>query len=343
MIDHDLDRRLSDCQELLHLWHNFHKYFALAVKGGDLITHEREAEFLNLKSRIAMLHDSLMATLKHDQAIGQHVLSLVERSITLKHIHKLSIAEIKKMEIEWHEAYLLLSETVASMEERREELEKINPTTFKMNRIKNNTKNFIVNTVSSLWFKVLCVLLAIPIGIIILNAFVPIRPLFMRYGATRSVWYGFEGVLRSTISPNIPYDRFSDIKRNTSEEPEGFERDGSDFNQYTAATLVSDPAIQSFLQGSDVRFECQSYKMKDYQKLHIMIFLVSGDDSNRKAEDQYELMRKWHNSLDSNSRTFFDSYNDFFRLGNAIIILHSPVQSARKTILELGYNITSVH
>jgi len=118
MIDPILERHYSDCRELLNLWRRFHDFFKVAV-AGETITSDREHEFITIKSRIAMLHDSFMDSLDHDQNIGQNVLTIVTRSITLKHVHRMSTAEIKKIELEWHESYLLLNEAIGLLEDKR--------------------------------------------------------------------------------------------------------------------------------------------------------------------------------------------------------------------------------
>ena len=82
MIDPVIERKYSDCKELIALWKTFHEFFKLGVRGQD-ITQDKEAKFLEIKSRIAMLHDSFLESLDHDQNIGQNIINIVTRCITL--------------------------------------------------------------------------------------------------------------------------------------------------------------------------------------------------------------------------------------------------------------------
>ncbi len=130
MIDPAVERQYSDTKELLALWNTFHQFFTMG-KSGQEITPEKENQFLEIKSRIAMLHDSFMDALTANQNVGQEVLSIITRAITLKHLGRLSTADVKKMEMDWHESYLLLNDTIAALEHKREELSQINETQYK--------------------------------------------------------------------------------------------------------------------------------------------------------------------------------------------------------------------
>jgi len=339
MIDPVLERRAADCKELLQLWNTFHKYFAIAVKGEDLITHEREAEFLHLKSRIAMLHDSFMAALKHDQDIGQYVLSVIERSITLKHINRLSVAEINKMQIEWHESYLLLSEIVASLEEQMETISKINPTTYKLNKIKGNVIANVKAFFTSTYFKVILVILGIPIALILLNqvwAFSNLK----NYRITRGAYYSCAKIWR-IVNPNMPYERFEDIRRTESARPSDLKTDKPLFEKSTAANLVVQPDLKMFLMGSNVQFKEEAYTFeKSSDRLFILMFMVTSEDGSEKAEEFMNNFTKWKNSPSNQDRIFFETYNDVFRVNNVIIIIHSPRKADRKTIKEMEFGVS---
>ena len=338
MIDPVLERRAADCKELLQLWNTFHKYFALAVKGENLITHEREAEFLYLKSRIAMLHDSFMAALRHDQDIGQYVLSVIERSITLKHINRLSVAEINKMQIEWHESYLLLSEIAASLEEQMETVSKINPTTYKLNKIKANVIANVKSFFTSTYFKVTLVVLGIPIALIVLNQLWAFSNL-KNYKTTKNIYYTFAKFWR-IVNPNMPYDRFEDIRRTISARPSDLKTDKPLFDQNTAANLVTQPDLKMFLMGSNVKFIEEPYKFeKSNDRLFILMFMVTSEDGNDKAEEFINNFIKWKNSISNQDRISFETYNDVFKVNNVIIIVHSPRKADRKTIKEMEFGV----
>ena len=338
MIDHDLERRLIDCTELLKIWHKFHSFLVLAVKGGNSITHDKEAAFLKLKSRIAMLHDSFMESLKHDHAIGQHILSIVERSITLKHLNRLSMAEIKKIEIEWHESYLLLSETVASMEEQKEVLANVNPTKYKLKRLRLNFAVSVHNLLSSLYFKLILIIIGIPVLFIIVNQFWSFSNL-KNYNATRDIYYKAVGLYRN-INPGLPFERFEDIPRKDDQRPEDLEETSSMYQKRSAANLFTDAGISNALNASNVKFKEESYDIRNNpNKLSVLMFMFTGDEGTEKAENAVQKFQRWVNSLPSQRKTSINNYYSVFRKNNVFIVLASPMKSIRNSVKELEFGV----
>jgi len=199
MINPLVERRFADCSELIESWRSFLDQFSTAVKAEDAsaITTDSEQRFLEIKARIAMLHDSFMDSLKHDKNVGQNMLALVNRSITLRHMRKLSPSDQKKVEIEWHECYLLLNETVGQLGEERDRLANVNEFAHRMGRIKEtlfaNLKWFFLK---SIYFRVIA-------AVSILAAIVFLTP--------SAVW----DKVRATKGIGPPFSAFLDIKRDT--------------------------------------------------------------------------------------------------------------------------------
>lgn len=134
MIDPKLERRFADCNELLEVWRVFLDLVNRAVKPPKTTTPQLEQQFLNSKARIAMLHDSFVDSLKHDKQVGANMLQIVNRAITLRNLQKVTEAEARKMEIEWHEVYLLLNETVSTLNEERSKLAQVNEMAHNLKR-----------------------------------------------------------------------------------------------------------------------------------------------------------------------------------------------------------------
>jgi hypothetical protein len=134
VIDHDLERRLKDCQELLILWKTLREFLIKANAGQD-INHDNEVAFLTVKSEIAIRHDSLMDSLPGNQAnAGQTILDIVIRSITMRHVHMLPAADLKKVDQEWHDSFMLLTEVISTLEDERTRLAGISQ--FSANMVK---------------------------------------------------------------------------------------------------------------------------------------------------------------------------------------------------------------
>lgn len=148
-----LDRQAKECRELAEAWKKYLEFFQAAVRGGEDINPNSEQTFLEIKSRVAMLHDTFMEALRHDQQVGQNIYQIITRCITMRHVNRMSQAETKKIEIEWHESFLLLNETVSTVQEEIDKLAKINPTKFFIEQCFGTVKVNVVAFLKSRFFK----------------------------------------------------------------------------------------------------------------------------------------------------------------------------------------------
>lgn len=222
MIDPAVERQYSDTRELLALWNTFHQFFTMGVKG-EGVTPEKENQFLEIKSRIAMLHDSFMDALTSNQNVGQDVLNIITRAITLRHLGRLSTADTKKMEIEWHESYLLLNDTIAALEQRRRELADINETQYKASIAAGAARQKAGKFFGSFYFKlavIIVVLLGATIGVQMFG-FYDYDELG-KMSALQTPYRWGKAVVRGVYNPDSPWPDVSLASRkNYSSWPEG--------------------------------------------------------------------------------------------------------------------------
>ncbi len=289
MIDLKVEKQLEDCRSLAAAWRKFHDFFAIGVKGTD-VTPDKEATFLENKSNIAMLHDAFMEALTHDQNIGQNVLSIVARCITLRHINKLSIAEIKKIEIEWHESYLLLNETIGYLEEKKDKLATVSGFQYAMSGFQKKLVTFAVAAVKSIYMR----LVLIAIGVLFVIWGIPAFGIYdyhnlKNYKYTKKLYYSFQDFYRQHINSNIPWDRLEDFKLDEVEIP-GIARGTT--GEYTRKEIVdmiySDPLlnIRNDLMSSN-EFEFRIFRIRNESiQAHIFLFQMSGDAENVLAKYQ---------------------------------------------------------
>ncbi|AXA36370.1 MAG: hypothetical protein D6691_02505 [Candidatus Hydrogenedentota bacterium] len=163
MIDPVVERQYADTKQLLALWQQFYEFFEMARKGEGL-TPDKEDQFLELKSQIAMVHDSFMDALTRDQNVGQNILDIVTRSVSLKHLNRLSVADQKKMELEWHESYLLLTDTVAELEEKRAQLATMSEAQYRAQKAAGVATQRITKILTSTYLKVAIVVIGVLFG-----------------------------------------------------------------------------------------------------------------------------------------------------------------------------------
>ncbi len=125
MEDPVLNQSLDETRELHTRWGQFRDFVMMAVKSRK-VTAQAEMKFLELKSRIAMLHDGFMARLDHEQKTGQNIMAIVGDCIMLKRCASYTDAEKQKFEFDWNECYLLVTEQLGALEEEQKRLAAIN-------------------------------------------------------------------------------------------------------------------------------------------------------------------------------------------------------------------------
>lgn len=121
MADENLQQRFEDVKALLKIWHHFYKILAMVFQTEDEIPPDKEREFQQIKTLVAEKHDSFMRVIEKDEHVGQNILTMVKRVISLSEFRRLSRLEINKLLIEWHDANILLNETLGSLEYRLSE------------------------------------------------------------------------------------------------------------------------------------------------------------------------------------------------------------------------------
>lgn len=134
MIDPALEQRLNSCRQLIKAWNQFHSYLTAAMKEGMQFDGKAENDFLGLKSQIAILHDTFHESVQKGSreaaATSQSVITIVERCVLLRQVSRMSVAELKRMEMEWHEAYLLINDTIGILEEQVAQLAEVSQMSY---------------------------------------------------------------------------------------------------------------------------------------------------------------------------------------------------------------------
>lgn len=115
--EEEIEERIEDIKDLMRIWMRFYRILSAGFDPENL-TPEKEAEFQQIKTVVAQRHRHFMEVITDDEDkyIGQNILNLVKRVISLKEFGKLSPLEINKLSIEWHDANILLNEILGSLE-----------------------------------------------------------------------------------------------------------------------------------------------------------------------------------------------------------------------------------
>jgi hypothetical protein len=348
MQDPELDRQLADIQELKQAWHQFMDFFKMGITGQP-VDHAVEEEFLEIKSRIAMLHDTLMTALKGEKQdqrqIGQNIMAIVSRAITLRHVARLSDVDIKKISIEWNEALMLLDGKVGDLEEAREELEKINPMLFHLGRIKERVVSGVWNFLNSGGFRVIGGL-GVVVAVIWAFAAFGGAEFMHRNENLRPVYYFFEDGYRGFFNPDQPFDNIDRMWSKLRALPNNYELLGSSDDLITRQRLESElrnpvrtaqpntdfvsklsPLPEGSFKAQAIRYSTTSGPGAGTAQVYVYMFPNTWD-----AKQALQAYRTWRTGLNDQQRTEVDGNLRLMRSVNCIIILRGGNNIIRDTL-----------
>lgn len=170
MIDHVLKQDIQNLHTLQEHWKSFHDMIGNSFRVEQL-TEQDEADFMLVKSNIAMLHSEFHLLATEDAQTAQNMMSLVARTISLKNLRLLSAAEVKKIEIEWHEVNFLLNDVLGELEDKDLRTDQINPTQFKIKKILASIKDMIIAITGHIVFQLIIGLVVIYFALCAADAF----------------------------------------------------------------------------------------------------------------------------------------------------------------------------
>jgi hypothetical protein len=346
MEDPILNRRFEKVRELIARWNEFHEYLNAAMKGAQFDAAAEQA-FLALKSRIAILHDAFMDSIDKSErgvaATAQNVISVVESCINLRRISRMDVAEAKKLELEWHECFLLLNETLANVQEKIDLL----ANTTQMEAMRQNfVKNVIpriqrfVTSPKTIWALVgIGVLFAIFIG--------PAMGLytfdFLDKGTGKPIYRGVRSFSRSVFGGMgyLDYEEYNTLFKKTT-VPGNIQVKNFDANEEpsTKERMLKKnyPGMDPFdlsqtLQGvpdSDIKVSKYNADSK------VMYVLVAICKNKAQAEAAEKAMNDWRGKISPGSTAEMVENNYYFvRKGNLYGMIYCENKGNSETMQKL--------
>jgi len=171
VVDPKLEKNIEGSRIFMDLWVKFYDLMVSARKR-EQITPKDEADFLAVKSELARRHKVLQQGLGQDYGLDANTMNIVSQAISLDGVQSSSDVAMKKLENEWHRAYISINETLGALENKREELAKV--TAFGA-AMQNFQKNVLQNKNAMVFFAVIVIVVVV----------------FMAYRANPSM---FEGI-----------------------------------------------------------------------------------------------------------------------------------------------------
>lgn len=264
MEDPVLNRNLEEIKELQTRWNQFHDFVNMAMQQGpSKITPQAELKFLELKSRIAMLHDGFMGGVKADVKTAQNIIQIVADCIMLKRSAVATDAEKQKFEFDWNECFMLLNETVSTLEEEKKKLAGINERAYKAAKRREIMKARIHNFLHSPLLKWFVVIFGTIGGLIAVQVFYGYGKFYTDISFTKGAYKSIVGtVWRPFISPDLEYHDYEEVEFNekaTIPEEKDANLKENDFTSRIMASIgftadVADEAKKLFNDRKDKTF-----------------------------------------------------------------------------------------
>ena len=113
-----LDRRVSLCKEFMNDWLLFNQVMGhYTSPGADKA--QLESQFLKIKSKLARGHKVLKEALAADYQIDGNAMNIVSGATNLESIYGQSEVSVKKLQNEWHRAFISINETLGVLEDKK--------------------------------------------------------------------------------------------------------------------------------------------------------------------------------------------------------------------------------
>ncbi len=117
-----LNRRVELCREFMNDWLLFNQIMTSYSNPGANKA-QLENQFLRIKSKIARSHQVLKDNLLDDYKIDGATMNIVSGATSLESIYSQSEVAIKKMQTEWHRAFISINETLGTIEDKKRRAE----------------------------------------------------------------------------------------------------------------------------------------------------------------------------------------------------------------------------
>jgi len=113
-----LEKRVDQCQEFMNDWLLFNQIMSAYPKQ-EANKLQLESQFLKIKSKLAREHRVLKEQLQADYNIDGNLMNIISGATNLESIYAQSDVSIKKMQNEWHRAFISINETLGVLQDKK--------------------------------------------------------------------------------------------------------------------------------------------------------------------------------------------------------------------------------
>jgi len=117
-----LERRVELTREFMNDWLLFNQILN-AYPSPGVNKAQLENQFLKIKSKLARSHKVLRDTLQDDYHIDGNTMNIISGATNLEAIFSQSEVAVKKLQTEWHRAFITINETLGVIEDKKQRAE----------------------------------------------------------------------------------------------------------------------------------------------------------------------------------------------------------------------------
>ncbi|NLN93196.1 MAG: hypothetical protein GX130_07815 [Candidatus Hydrogenedens sp.] len=117
-----LERRVELCREFMNDWLLFNQILTSYPNPG-VNKAQLENQFLKIKSKLARTHRVLQQTLLDDYNLDGNTMNIVSGATNLEAMYSQSEVALKKLQGEWHRAFISINETLGVLEDKKQRAE----------------------------------------------------------------------------------------------------------------------------------------------------------------------------------------------------------------------------
>ena len=118
----EMDRRVNMTREFMNDWLLFNQILS-AYPSPGVNKAQLENQFLKIKSKLAREHHVLKEVLGPDYKIDGNTMQIVSSATNLETIYSQSEVAVKKLQAEWHRAFISINETLGGLEDKKNRAE----------------------------------------------------------------------------------------------------------------------------------------------------------------------------------------------------------------------------
>lgn len=114
----EMNHRVQLCDSFMKDWLLFNQVL-MAYNSPGADKTQMENQFLQIKSKLARQHNVLRASLAEDYKLDGNTMNIVSGATNLEAIYSQSEVAVKKLQNEWHRAFISINETLGVLQDKK--------------------------------------------------------------------------------------------------------------------------------------------------------------------------------------------------------------------------------